>query len=100
VAETTAALVLDGMPDAQTVVPSLREAITALRAQLEVVHQQMAEERQRADRAECRAQAAESRRRELNEQLAAEMVEHRQIVGLLTEQLTARQSWWPWRRRS
>src|SRR3954454_25350852 len=82
VAETTAALVLDGMSDVQTVVPSLREAITALRAQLEVVHQQMAEERQRADRAECRAQAAESRRRELNEQLAAEMVEHRQIVGL------------------
>src|SRR3954451_3880752 len=38
VAQTTAALVLDGMSDVQTVVPSLREAMTALQAQLDAAH--------------------------------------------------------------
>jgi hypothetical protein len=38
--------------------------------------------------------------RELQEQLAVEMTEHRRVVSLLAESLAARRSWWPWRRRS
>jgi hypothetical protein len=107
VAQATAALVLDGMSDVQTVVPSLREAIAALQTQLNTANERADQERQRADRAdgraqeaESRAQTAEGRLRDLQEQLAAELIEHRRIVGILTEQLTARRSWWPWRRQS
>src|SRR4051794_17687254 len=54
----------------------------------------------RAEQSERHAQEAEGRVRDLQEQLTAEMIEHRRVVGLLTEQLAARRSWWPWRRRS
>jgi hypothetical protein len=46
------------------------------------------------------AREADDRVRDLQEQLQAEMVEHRRVVGLLTKQLAARRSWWPWRRQS
>ena len=51
-----------------------------------------------AKESEQRAQAAEGRMRDLQEQLTAEIIEHRRVVGMLTEQLAARRSWWPWRR--
>jgi hypothetical protein len=64
-----------------------------------------AEDKERADRAEQqakdaegRAEQAEVRLRDLQDQLTAEMVEHRRVVSMLTEQLAARRSWWPWRR--
>lgn len=91
VAQTTAALILDGMSGVQTVLPSLQEAVTALRAQLDDMHHRVAEERERAHRAEERV-------RELQEKLETELVEHQRVVGVLTGQLVARHSWWPWRR--
>jgi len=64
----------------------VREQLTDLKGQLVAANE-------RADRAEGRV-------RELQEKLETEMSEHRQIVMLLTERLTTRRSWWPWRRRS
>ncbi len=82
-----------------TAVRSLGDAVTALGSQL-------IRERERADRAEERAREAEGRTREtevrvreLQEQLAAELIEHREIVRLLTERIPARRSWRLWRRR-
>src|SRR5215217_6326230 len=56
IAQATAALVLDGAADVQTVVPSLREAITALSVQLSAANERTDQERQRADHAEGRVQ--------------------------------------------
>jgi hypothetical protein len=67
---------------ADTLMGPVREQLTDLKTQLTA-------ERDRAARAEGRI-------RELTEQLAAEMIEHRQMVALLLR----RRSWWPWRRRS
>ncbi len=86
---------------ATDVIATLREQVSDLRTQLSA-------ERDRADRAEGRAQEAEERVREaenrtretdvrvreLQEQLTAEMIEHRQMVALLLK----RRSWWRWRR--
>jgi hypothetical protein len=90
----------DGTDDITAAVRSLGDAVTSLTAQL-------IREQERADRAEGRAQDAESRTveaerrvQELAEKLEAEMIEHRQVVTLLTQQLAARRSWWPWRRQS
>jgi hypothetical protein len=63
----------------------VREQLTDLKGQLVAANE--------------RANRAEGRVRELQEKLEAEMSEHRQIVMLLTERLTTRRSWWPWRRR-
>src|SRR4051812_20997340 len=76
-----------------TAVRSLGEAVTALGTQL-------IRERERADRAENRAAEAETRNKELQEQhdaLQNEVVEHRRVIGVLADQLAARQSWWSWR---
>jgi len=76
---------------------AVREMADALmgpvREQLTDLKEQLVTANERADRAEGRV-------RELQEKLETEMSEHRQIVMLLTERLTARRSWWPWRRRS
>jgi hypothetical protein len=56
--------------------------------------------RDQLERAERRAERAEGQVRELTEQLRAEMIEHRRVVSLLAENLTARRSWRPWRRRT
>ena len=57
--------------------------------------------REQLERAEQRAQAAEARVREMQEQMAAEMIEHRRVIGLLAERIPERRhSWWPWRRRT
>src|SRR4051794_19769781 len=58
------------------------------------------EAKSQAKESEQRAQAAEGQIRDLQEQLTAEMVEHRRVVGMLTEQLATRRSWRPWRRRA
>jgi hypothetical protein len=55
------------------------------------LREQLHTERDRADRAEARVQ-------ELTEQLTTEMIEHRQMVRLLTERIPVRRSWWRWRR--
>ncbi len=54
--------------------------------------------REQLERAEGRAQAAEGRVRELQEQLAAELIEHRRIVDALIARIPQKRSWWPWRR--
>lgn len=69
----------------------LREQIADLKNQLAAEKLLRTEDKERTDRAERRAQ-------ELQEKLESEMVEHRRVVGLLTEQLAARRRWWPWRR--
>jgi hypothetical protein len=92
-----ASVARDAINDVTTdVILPLREAITSLRVQLDA-------ERDRADRAEGQAREADNRAREaegrvqkLQEQLQAEMIEHRQVVTLLLR----RRSWWPWRRGS
>jgi hypothetical protein len=88
-----------GNGDVAAALQSLGDAVASL-------SEQLIRERDRAGRAEIRVQEAESRAAdaesraaEYQQQLQAEMVEHRRIVGMLTEQLSARQSWWPWRRR-
>jgi len=70
----------------------LREQIADLKNQLAAEKLLRAEDKERADRAEGRVQ-------ELQDKLEAEMVEHRRVVGVLADQLSARRSWWPWRRR-
>ena len=69
-----------------------------MREQVADLKTQLVAERDRANHADDRARDAEGRVRELQEKLAAEMIEHRRVVSLLAEQL-ARRSWWPWRRR-
>jgi hypothetical protein len=69
-----------------------------MREQVADLKTQLVAERDRANYADDRARDAEGRVRELQEKLAAEMIEHRRVVSLLAEQL-ARRSWWPWRRR-
>ncbi|MFL5285654.1 MAG: hypothetical protein ACJ8AW_32935 [Rhodopila sp.] len=76
---------------AERITEPLREQIADLRNQLATEKLLRAEDKERANRAEGRAQ-------ELQQKLESEMVEHRRLVGLLTEQLAARRSWWPWRR--
>jgi hypothetical protein len=78
----------------------LREQTADLKSQLAAEKMLRVEDKERADRAEERTRAAEDQVRELQEQLTAELIEHRRIVGLMAEQLAARRSWWPWRRRS
>ena len=70
----------------------LREQIADLKNQLAAEKLLHAEDKERADRAEGRVQ-------ELQDKLEAEMIEHRRVVGVLADQLSARRSWWPWRRR-
>ena len=62
-----------------------------VREQIADLKTQLLTEQERADR-------AEERLRDMQGKLEAEMVEHRRIVGMLTEQVAARRSWWPWRR--
>jgi len=78
---------------AETFMGPAREQIADLKMQLTT-------ERERADRAEGQVREAEGRVRELQDKLEAEMIEHRRVVSLLTERLTARRFWWPWRRRT
>jgi hypothetical protein len=67
---------------AEALMGPVREQLTDLKEQLVAANE-------RADRAEgCVGE----------EKLEAEMIEHRKVVTLLTERLTARRSWWPWRR--
>jgi hypothetical protein len=69
----------------------LREQIADLKNQLAAEKLLRAEDKERVDRAEGRVQ-------ELRDKLEAEMIEHRRVVGVLADQLSARRSWWPWRR--
>jgi hypothetical protein len=62
------------------------------------VHEQLVDLKTRLASEQERADRAETRVRELQEQLQAEMTEHRQVVTLLAQQLAARRSWWRWRR--
>ena len=89
----TAAGTGDGTTDITAAVKSLSGAVASL-------GEQLVRERERADHAEGQVRDAETQVRELQEKLETEMSEHRQIVMLLTEKLTARRSWWSWRRRS
>ena len=75
----------------------LREQIADLKNQLAAEKLLRVEDKERA---EGQVREAQGRVRELQEKLETEMSEHRQIVMLLTERLTARRSWWPWRRRA
>src|SRR3954452_23602661 len=83
----------DAVADARQAVRVLEEAVASLREQLATERLLRSEDKERTHRAESRVQ-------ELQEKLEAEMSEHRQLVRLLTERLTARRLWWPWRRRS
>jgi hypothetical protein len=65
---------------------------------MEPLREQLERAEIRVQAAESRAQEAEKQVRDLQERLTAEMTEHRRIIGLLTEQLAVRRSWWPWRR--
>jgi hypothetical protein len=101
----TAAGTGDGTGDLPAAVKSLGDAVVLLGTQL-------IRERERADHAEAelveernlrneyarRAGRAERQVEELEDKLEDEMIEHRQSVSRLTEQLAARRSWWPWRR--
>ena len=89
--DARAAAVADAGADARRIIRALEESITSLREQLATEQLLRAEDKKRAD-------LAEERGRELHEQLQAEIVEHRRVVGLLTEQIPIRRSWWPWRR--
>jgi uncharacterized protein with PIN domain len=114
VAQASTVAVTDALTDVLRVVPTLHELVALLQTQLTAAHERADQERQRADRAEHRAgeaehrakeadqraQTAEGRIQDLQEQLTAELIEHRRIVGLMAEQLAARRSWWPWRRRA
>jgi peptidoglycan hydrolase CwlO-like protein len=75
------------LTDVLRVVPTLEAAVASLQGQLDTANERADQEKQRADR-------AESQVRELQEQLTAEMIEHRQMVALLLK----RRSWWRWRR--
>ena len=75
------------LTDVLRVIPTLEAAVASLQGQLDTANERADQEKQRADR-------AESQVRELQEQLTAEMIEHRQMVALLLK----RRSWWPWRR--
>lgn len=75
------------------------QQIETLTMQLGMANERGDRERDRADRAEARAREAETRVKEVQDQLQAEMIEHRRVVGMLAEQLSTRRSWWPWRRR-
>src|SRR4051812_40563914 len=77
----------NGNGDVAAAVRVLGDAVASLSAQL-------IRERERTDRAENRAAETETRNKELQEQLQAEMIEHRRVVSLLAEQLAARRSWW------
>jgi hypothetical protein len=102
---------------AETFAQPLRDQLRITHLQIEILNAQLGTAHERADRAEGRAQDAERRVREaddrareaenriretevrvreLQEQLQAEMIEHRQMVALLLK----RRSWWPWRRQS
>jgi hypothetical protein len=83
---------------AEVFMAPVREQLADLKMQLSAERERAEHERERAERAEQRAGEAETRVRELHEKLEAEMAEHRKVVGLLAEQLSARRSWWPWRR--
>ena len=79
----------------------LDEVLTAVREVGELfapLRDQLDRERQRADRAENRVQEVEKQLAEMRDKLETEMIEHRRIVGTLTEQLAARRSWRWWRR--
>jgi peptidoglycan hydrolase CwlO-like protein len=75
------------LTDVLRVVSTLEAAVASLQGQLDTANERADQEKHRADR-------AESQVRELQEQLTAEMIEHRQMVALLLK----RRSWWPWRR--
>jgi hypothetical protein len=77
----------------------VREQLAGLSMQLDAERERADRERERADRADQRAREAETRVKEAQEKLESELVEHRRVVGLLAEQLSARRSWWRWRRR-
>jgi hypothetical protein len=83
---------------AERIAEPLRERIADLKNQLASEKLQRAEDRERTDYAEERAKEAEGRVRELQQKLEAEMIEHRRVVGLLAEKLSARRSWRLWRR--
>ena len=84
---------------AETFMAPVREQLADLKLQLVAERDRADRERDRADFAEVRAREAETRVKEVLDQLQTEMVEHRRVVGMLAKQLSARQSWWPWRRR-
>jgi hypothetical protein len=71
-----------------------------VREQVADLKTQLAAEQKRGDLYKHQARDAERRVRELQEQLQAEMIEHRRVVSLMAESLAARRSWWRWRRRS
>ncbi len=83
---------------AERIAEPLREQIADLKNQLAAEKQLRIRDTERADRVEDRAMEAERRVQELQEQLTAEMIEHRRMISLLAERLTPRRSWWPWRR--
>jgi len=89
----------DATADTRNAVRVLEAAVVSLREQLATERLLWAEDKERADRAEQHAREAETRVKEVQDQLQAEMVEHRRVVGMLAEQLSARRSWWPWWRR-
>src|SRR3954453_13302977 len=84
----------------EAVTQPLRDQLGTTNQQIELLSTQLGKAHGRADRAEERARAAEDQVRDLQKQLTAEMIEHRRILGLMAEQLAARRSWWPWRRRA
>jgi hypothetical protein len=97
----------------QVHVQALESAIETLREQLETAHQQVKEERTRADRAEeqiteLRCELASARTAEqikaeeadnLRRRLDAEANERREVQAQLTSLLTSRRRWWRWRSR-
>jgi hypothetical protein len=89
----------DATADTRSAVRVLEAAVVSLREQLATERLLRAEDKERADCAEQHAREAETRVKEVQDQLQAEMVEHRRVVGMLAEQLSARRSWWPWWRR-
>jgi hypothetical protein len=81
------------------VILTLRDQVQTERDRADRAETQLQTERERADRAEVRAREAETRAADFQQQLQAEMVEHRRVVGTLTERIPPpRRSWW--RRRS
>jgi len=89
----------DATAGTRSAVRVLEVAVVSLREQLATERLLRAEDKERADCAEQHAREAETRVKEVQDQLQAEMVEHRRVVGMLAEQLSARRSWRPWWRR-
>jgi flagellar biosynthesis chaperone FliJ len=78
----------------------MRDQLGTANRQIAMLTTRLEMANERADRAAVCAQVAEARATEYQQQLQAEMVEHRRAMSALAERIPpVRRSWWPWRNR-